>query len=355
MIYPSGTRTFFLYVASINGSTPKKIKLGRFPEVSIEQARNMAMEMKVSITMGKDPQEERSAKRKEITFDELFTIYMEKHAKLHKKRWRDDEKQYDCYVKKKFGSQILSNITREKMQELHARLGINNGHVTANRVLALISTVFARSIEWGMWERDNPVRHIRKFKEKSRERFLVRGELPRFLKSLNEEENTTVRDYIWISLLTGARKANVLAMRWEDINFDAEVWTIPAEQSKNQESMSVPLVERALNILRQRLADREDESCIFVFPGIGSTGHLVEPKTVWKRILDRAEIEDLRIHDLRRTFGSWQAASGASSFVIGKSLGHKSPQATAIYARLHLDPVRASVEKAIDENITPCM
>ena len=72
----------------------------------------------------------------------------------------------------------------------------------------------------------------------------------------------------------------------------------------------------------------------------------MEPKAGWKRILERAGIKDLRLHDLRRTLGSWQAATGANSFMIGLSLGHKTTQSTAVYARLNLDPVRDSVEKA---------
>lgn len=80
----------------------------------------------------------------------------------------------------------------------------------------------------------------------------------------------------------------------------------------------------------------------FVFPGIGKAGHLAEPKKGWQRILERARIADLRIHDLRRTIGSWQAKSGVSMAIIGKSLNHKNPNTTAIYARLDLDPIRSS-------------
>ena len=87
-------------------------------------------------------------------------------------------------------------------------------------------------------------------------------------------------------------------------------------------------------------------SAIFVFPGIGKSGHLQEPKKGWKRILERAKITDLRIHDLRRTLGSWQAKTGASLAIIGKSLNHKNQNTTAIYARLDLDPVRESVNAA---------
>ncbi len=84
----------------------------------------------------------------------------------------------------------------------------------------------------------------------------------------------------------------------------------------------------------------------FVFPGNGSSGHLIEPTKGWKRILERAGVDDLRIHDLRRTLGSWQAKTGASLVTIGKSLNHKNQNTTAIYARLDLDPVRESVNAA---------
>jgi integrase len=85
-----------------------------------------------------------------------------------------------------------------------------------------------------------------------------------------------------------------------------------------------------------------------VFEGKGKTGHLADPKKAWARILEEAVIDDLRFHDLRRTLGSYQAATGANGYIIGKSLGHRSQQSTAIYARLNLDPVRESVNKATE-------
>ena len=131
-------------------------------------------------------------------------------------------------------------------------------------------------------------------------------------------------------------------MRWEDIHFERKEWLIP--ETKNGESLRVHLVEKVIEILKER-ACRYPQSK-WVFEGTGETGHLVEPKSGWKRILERAGIKDLRLHDLRRTLGSWQAATGANSFMIGRSLGHKSTQSTAVYARLNIDPVRDSVEKA---------
>jgi integrase len=109
--------------------------------------------------------------------------------------------------------------------------------------------------------------------------------------------------------------------------------------------MDVALSPIVLRLLENRKATSTGE---WVFPGRGRTGHLVEPKSAWKRILKRAGLQDLRLHDLRRTLGSWQAATGASLPIIGKTLGHKSLSTTQIYARLNLDPVRLAVNTATD-------
>jgi integrase len=132
-------------------------------------------------------------------------------------------------------------------------------------------------------------------------------------------------------------------MRWRDINFAAATWRI--EQTKNGDPQTVHLPKQAMAILTARKLVSESP---WVFEGPGKSGHLADPKKAWQRILAEAGIENLRIHDLRRTLGSYQAATGANGYIIGKSLGHRSQQSTAIYARLNLDPVRESVNKATD-------
>ncbi|MBS0350556.1 MAG: site-specific integrase [Proteobacteria bacterium] len=171
--------------------------------------------------------------------------------------------------------------------------------------------------------------------------------LPRFFAALAEEPNETIRDYILLSILTGARRSNLLAMKWEEISWERAEWRI--HTTKNEDPQTVTLSEEAMVILERR---RPSASSEYVFPGSGRTGHLVEPKKGWRRVLGDAEINNLRMHDLRRTLGSWQAKTGASLTIIGKSLNHKSLQATAIYARLDLDPVRESVEKATNAILT---
>ena len=110
------------------------------------------------------------------------------------------------------------------------------------------------------------------------------------------------------------------------------------------------LSPESVEILQRRRAEVDGSE--YVFPGCGKTGHLVEPKTPWQHVVKRAKLNDCRMHDLRRTLGSWQAAGGASLLIIGKSLGHRSESATRVYARLAADPVRESVEKATVAMIT---
>ncbi len=151
-----------------------------------------------------------------------------------------------------------------------------------------------------------------------------------------------MRDYVKLSLFTGARRSNVQSMKWSDINLDRAEWRI--EKTKNGKPQTVTLSVEAIEILRRRQVNAE--LSLFVFPGRGESGHLMEPKAGWDRILARAGIQNLRLHDLRRTFGSYQAITGSSLPVIGKSLIHLSPSTTAIYAHLDLDPVRQSVQRA---------
>ena len=108
-------------------------------------------------------------------------------------------------------------------------------------------------------------------------------------------------------------------MRSVDSSFDRQEWRI--KETKNGTPQTVALSPEAIQILENRKPDDDEE---FVFPGSGKSEHLEEPKKGWKRILERAGISDLRIHDLRRTLGSWQLKQGASLPIIGKSLNHKS-------------------------------
>jgi integrase len=339
----NNVKTFCVF-KRVKSGPPFRLTLGRFPDMSIEQARRQAANVLAEIAEGGNPAEVKRALKAELTFDDLFNLFLARHAKVHKVSTKTDEVNYKNHLKKLLGQKKLSAITREDISAIHSKI-TSSGHPTAaNRVLSLASSIFNRAIEWGITEA-NPCAKIRRNKEKSRDRFLQSDELPHFIVALNAEPNTTIRDYLWMSLLTGARRSNVLSMKWSDINLMEGTWRIP--MTKNGTPQNVPLPKPAIMILKTRLKNiSKDEG--FVFPGNGHTGHLVEPKKAWTRILNQANLTDLRIHDLRRTMGSWQAKTGASLTIIGKSLNHKSTQTTAIYARLDLDPVRESMNTATD-------
>lgn len=338
MVTPQGTKSFKVYRKFNN--KPIRVTLGKYPEMTIENARREAQKIINELNTGKNPNNEKKKLRDETNFKELFTLYMERHSKKEKKTWKYDERDVPRFLGQWF-QRKLSAITKQEIQELHEKVRSVNGLYQANRLLSRIHGIYNKAIEWG-WEGANPAQGIKKFKEKSRARFLHPDELPRFFESLDAEQNDTIRDYIYVSLFTGVRKTNVLEMRWEDIYLERREWLVP--DTKNGEPLRVHLIEQVVDLLKTRQTKYGQGA--WVFEGTGATGHLVEPKAGWKRILNRAGIKELRIHDLRRTLGSWQAATGANSYMIGHSLGHKSPQSTAVYARLNLDPVRDSVEKA---------
>ena len=386
-VTPGGVKTFSLF-RRVKGGGPERITVGIFREhggTTVEQARKRAGQINSAIDGGANPAAAKRAHKSEMVFAELFREYLERHAKPRKRTWQEDGGKYKLYLEKSLGPKKLSAIGRNEIATVHSAVTAQSKPVTANRVLALISSVFGWAVSAGLWDA-NPAKGIRRNPERSRDRFLQAHELPRFYAALAAEPNETIRDYFLLSLLTGARRANVLAMKWAEIDRDRAEWRIP--RTKNNDPQTIPLTPEAVAILEQR---RPGSTSVYVFPGGGRSGHLIEPKSGWRRIFDRdeltqltalihgarrqfeigdgeglgeslararrdakrlrldthrARIADVRIHDLRRTLGSWQARTGASLSIVGKSLGHKSVQTTAIYSRLDIDPVRASVERA---------
>lgn len=388
-VTPTGQKTFQLYQK--HQGRPVRVTLGNYPDISIENARKAAAKAKGEMASGTNPNVEKQRIRKEITLKELFQEYMDRYSRIEKRSWQYDEREINKFLSHWF-SRKVSDISTNEIQKLHVKIREKNGLYQANRMLERLRSMYNKAIEWG-WDGKNPTTGLKKFPEQSRDRFVQPDEMPLLLRALEQENNEVARDYIYISLFTGARKSNVLSMKWEQIDWKSQTWRIP--DTKNGEPLTVPLSSRAEEILNQRL--KANPGNPWVFPSDTSKeGHLADPKKAWIRIKQRATIElwrsntalsplvdkvydafsedtdvgtvfkaiekqaddeglelpmglmDIRIHDIRRTFGSYQAISGASLQIIGKSLGHKSQQSTQVYARLHNDPVRASIDSALD-------
>jgi len=336
-----GTKSFFVY-RKVRGR-PTRHRIGSFPEMSVELARQRAAAVNLQILDGQDPHADRQAKRAEPTLGEAFDLWMT-HAKAHKRTWDQDEYQYDRFLKP-WASRSLSSIRHADVVHLHAEIGEHSGKYSANRALALLRSTLNHAIRLLELDQANPAASVRASRAEQRERRLRPEELPPFSRALPAEPNTDFRAYIFLSLFTGARKSNLLAMRWDEVSFAQRLWVVPADKSKNGRAMPVPLSVEALRILQDR-RERADQGEGFIFPGSGKSGHLQDPKFCWKRVCERAGIANLRLHDLRRTLASFQIDGGASLEVVGKTLGHQSAQTTKIYARMALDPVRESVERA---------
>ena len=345
-VTPAGSKTFYC-VRKANGKTVF-LKLGRLEDLSIAEARARCVEEGAKLAKGEDP---RRPKAETFTFGELFARYMEGHAKPHKRTWAEDQRKHDTLFSH-WDRKPVEAIDPDTVTRLHTRLGKDRGRYLANRTLALLKVVFNYGIDTLRLKLDNPCRGVKPFKEMSRDRFLSRDELKAFFEALESEKTPELwRDFFSLALYTGARRANVCAMCWEHLDLRAQLWRIPGEEFKNGEAFTVPLTAPALDILTRRKLDSDGKSP-YVFPARGATGHVTEPRKAWRNLLKRAGLvtkagkPTVRVHDLRRTLGSWQAATGASLQVIGKTLGHRDIATSAVYARLDLDPVKASMDTA---------
>ncbi|MCQ1549842.1 MAG: tyrosine-type recombinase/integrase [Candidatus Accumulibacter phosphatis] len=342
----AGTKTF--YVVKRAGTEIAWVKLGAFPEMTVEKAQAEAERILGEFATGANPAQARRTFKAEPTLTEFFTEYGTRHGnKLAV--WRDMQQRFRDYLQKPLGDKKLTAINRAMIARVLSDVEkAGKAAATVRLVRALASGMFSKAIEWGYLDA-NPAHGVKVAgRVVTRDRFLQPDELPRFFAALAEEPSIAMRDFILLALLTGARRANVCAMHWREIDLTAGNWRLPV--TKNGTPQTVTLCPEAVEILKAR---QEATAGGFVFPGTGATGHMVEPKKAVIRIMERAGIpygrndpNGVTLHDLRRTLGSWQARTGASLAIIGKSLNHKSQQATAIYARLDLDPVRASVNTA---------
>ena len=303
--------------------------------MSVAKARGLALKMKGSMADGVDPA---AAETEAVTFAALVARYIE-HAKQHgKKTWRQDEQALALYVPKGWNTRRLSDITRDDVVKLHDHVGKEHGHYAANRLVALLRAMWNRAIDWRVFSGDNPAARVKLFKEDKRERFLSPDELVRVNEALLAEPEPW-RSYFPLVLLTGTRRMELLTAKWENVDLTAR--TLKLTDTKNGRTLLLPLPLAAVAILEALPSRGASE---WLFPSYGKTGHVTEPKTAWDRIRESAGCGDVRIHDLRRTLGSWLAGAGFSLPMIGRALGHQSPSSTAIYARLDLDPVRVMLE-----------
>lgn len=321
----------YFFVRRVNGELIRKV-LGKVCEISAEEAGQRA-ERLVGETVAEKP-----APRHAMTLRDVWERYLTVYAKPHKKSWKQEEALYEYHLAKQYGD---CEVHKFDLAAAHSAIGTARGKVVANRVANMVRKMY-RVV--GL---DAP--KVKKFKERSRERFLTREEIERLLAAI-EASTPTVRDFVVVCLYTGARSGNVRSMCWSEVDLDAGVWTVPAEKSKNGRSLRVHLSEKVVTVLASR---EHIEGTDYVFPmRPGGGGRyvdtpMVQPRKYWLKVCASAGLTDVTIHDLRRTLGSHLAMSGVSMAVVAKVLGHADMKSTAIYARLSPSAASAAVDAVV--------
>ena len=345
----SGKKSFYYY-QKLN-KVVRRVKLGQVGKMTVEQARTEARKLSGQYELGMKPLEERKAAQQELRLSELFELYYEQHCLRYIKRPAFTKLLFNCHLLPAFGNHKLSEISRADVRKLHAKLTTSSGPALANRAVETLRPMLNFAIAEDYLNGANPATLIKKNFLPSRERFLDSNEITLFFRALHQEPNRDFIDLFTLLLLTGARKGNVLSMRWADVNLETRMWTLSGAYTKNGFTNVIVIPSEGAEILKRRLASREPSSA-FVFPGSGRAGHLADPKKAWARLKKRMGVDDIRIHDLRRTLASHMAMEGVPLTIIGKALNHRSISATTIYARLSEQSVKAAVDAVTSKSFS---
>ena len=342
-----GSKTYFMQMYF--GGRGIKTKLGSAHRIKLAEAKILAHTAREKAEQGVDPNKERNEALRDMTLKQYFyEQYYPRHVQVYTKP--KTQAKEDTMFRNNlapFHNRKMMSITRAEVERLHVELKERISLYTANRAIGMLKHMYNKAIEWGYPAHNgNPAVGIKMFREKSRERFLMPDEVRRFFAALAEEPNEMFRNYVLLSLFIGQRRSNMLSMRWSNIDLNLGVVLFP--DSKNGDPQRIPLITQAIEILSDMRRYAKDD-WVFSSNAGSKSGHVEDFHRPWYALLKRAGIEDMRIHDLRRTFGSYQAITGASLHIIGKALGDKTSAATRVYSRLTMDPIRDSIQRAADK------
>jgi integrase len=305
-----------------------------------ETARREALSLLGSIARGDDPSTARERKTQSWTVKELIGLFLDEH--VAPKRKPRTEVLYRDYLERlvlpRIGRRLVAEIKHADIARLHHEW--RETPYQANRIIAVLSKMFSFAEERELIpEGSNPCRRIEKYREEARDRFLTQAEISRLGDALIEAEDRGstsphVIAAIRLLLFTGARLSEILTLRWEHVDLERSILFLPDSKTGRKAILLNSLACEVLSSL-PRLAGNP-----WVIAGHKHGEHLVNLQKPWRAIRKRAGLEDVRIHDLRHTFASVAAASGASLPIIGKLLGHAQSATTERYAHLAADPVR---------------
>ena len=314
--------------------------IGPHGPLNPDQARARALEILASAKKGIDPRDADARREAEPSMADLGRRFLEEYVPVHCKPSTREEyrRSVRLFVDPVIGELRVPEVQRKDIAALHH--GLRDKPYQANRTLGVLSKMFSLAEVWG-WRPDgsNPCRHVKRYKEHKRERFLSPEETERLgqvLRDVEEEMHSAVAAFRLL-LLTGCRMSEIRDLRWEYVKDDC----IELPDAKTGGRV-VPLGPEARAVLS---AIPRDEDNPWVIAGRLPGSHLTDLQRPWRRIRKQAGLEGVRIHDLRHSFASRALALGESLTMIGKLLGHTQVQTTARYAHLARDSIQTAAAR----------
>jgi integrase len=342
----AGARAFILNYRTKSGRE-RRYTIGSFPDWKVAAAREEAERLKRQIDSGGDPLADVQAERGAPTVADLCDRFEKEHLPKKRPSTQNDYKAaIERYIKPELKHRKVAEVIPADIDALHRKITEAGDRgkpapYRANRVAAVLSKMFNLAIRWG-WRLDNPVKGVERNQEHKRQRYLSITELANLTRALGKFEDQQAANVIRLLLLTGARRGEVRAARWADIDLEEGVWTKPGATTKQKTFHRVPLSAAAVQLLKELRKEADDDQ-EYVFPG-RSSGHRVNVNDAWVVLCAAAKIKGARLHDLRHTYASVLASAGQSLPVIGALLGHTNPTTTHRYAHLRDDPLRQATE-----------
>ena len=346
-ILPSGKRSYLVQYR--RGRKWRRMAIGLHGILTPEKARAEAIRILSEVISGKDPAEERQQARRVPTVADMCQRAIQEHAVQHCKPSTvvGYRQLVRAYINPRIGHLPITEITRADIARFHH--DVRYAPYQANRCLQFLSKMFNLTEIWGLRpDGSNPCRHVKKYPEKKRERFLSAEEMKRLGDTLRECEEYGLESAAAIAairllILTGCRLGEIMTLKWGYVDFERGALHLPDSKTG---AKTVHIGSAAMEVLGriERLPDNP-----WVITGKLPGAHLTDLQRPWRRIRKRAGLDDVRIHDLRHSFASSAASSGYSLPMIGKLLGHSQTQTTARYAHLAADPVKEAADKVSRE------
>lgn len=327
--------------------------IGRYGTWSLQAARDEAKDIRRRIDRGENPAEVRSEHRSAPTVLDLARRYWEDHGK-HLRDVRNNAEMLGGEFHPKdrkrgeiipaLGRMKVSDVRHRDIYELHRQITKRGAPIRANRVVALLSKMFSLAVRPYEWIETNPAKGIPKNQERKRERFLSQHEIAAVSEALAAYPSQNAANAVRLIMLTGARRAEVMEMKWSEVDWTNGVWIKPATNTKQKSEHRIPLSAPALQMLTE-LWEKSDGQEPYVFPGRKPGEPIKQLNSVWRFVRERTGLHDVRLHDLRHTFASILASRGMSLPMIGALLGHTQQATTQRYAHLFQDPLREAANQ----------